>query len=137
MSVTPRVHNVLLVEDDIFLLGCASEYLTARGFVVTPVGDLSFALSLLSERSYDGVITDLHLTGTGRPDGLNVVAAAARVRPRPAIVIWTGSPLDEFLERGSGHGADALLQKGTLSELAHVLGGLLHLAGGTARLGAV
>lgn len=136
MSTTRHAPRVLLVEDNCILLSCAAEYLTSRGFVVTPVDELSSALCLLSEMSYDGIITDLDLTGTGRPDGLAVVAAAARGRPRPAIVIWTASPLDELPGHGHGHGADALLQKGTLSELAHVLSCLLPLAGGTATPGA-
>jgi len=131
------LYYVLLVEDNAVLATCAAEYLTRRGLQVDTASSTERAFECLSEQPYDAVITDLDLTGTGRPDGLAVVAAAASARPRPAVLVWTGSSSGLVDQEARRLGADAVLEKPGLAELAHALASHLgtphvHAAAGSA-----
>jgi len=121
MSTNRPLYHVLLVEDDDALATCAVRYLVQRGLLVDNVRDLEQALNRLRSMPYDAVVTDLDLTGTGRPDGLAVVAAAARARPRPTVILWSLSITVSVLDQARRLGADAALGKGALAELAHTL----------------
>jgi CheY-like chemotaxis protein len=121
MSTNRPVYDVFLVEDDDTLAACAVRYLVQRGLLVDSVRNLEQALNRLSSVAYDAVVTDLDLTGTGRPDGLAVVPAAARAQPRPTVIVWSGSVSSSVLDEARRLGADAVLGKGALAELAHAL----------------
>lgn len=110
--------TLLLVEDDVLLAACATEFLAGRGFDVVTTFDLSSALQRLPTKSWDAVVTDLDLTGRRSTDGLEVVAAAARSEPRPAILVWTGSATAEVRSAAIHLGADDIVDKGNLSVLS-------------------
>lgn len=122
MSTRQPLYHVLLVEDDDVLAACAAQYLTTRGLQVDTVSDADSALTRLTGQPYDAVVTDLDLTGRGHPDGLTVVAAAARVQPRPTIIlVWSGSTSGPVSAEARRLGADVVMEKSRLAELAHAL----------------
>ena len=110
--------TLLLVEDNVSLAACATEFLARRGLDVVTAFDLSSALRHLPTKSWDAVVTDLDLTGRRSTDGLEVVAAAACSEPRPAILVWTGSATASVRSAAFHLGADEVVEKGNLSVLS-------------------
>lgn len=125
MHGRPEPPPLLLVEDYPLLAACAADYLSRRGLSVETANDTVSALRALASRSWDVVVTDLDLTGTGTADGMDVVAAAARAEPRPAILVWSGGADAETRAAALLLGADAVLEKGRLSDLADRVASLL------------
>ncbi|MHB1046967.1 MAG: response regulator [Thermoanaerobaculia bacterium] len=117
--------TLLLVEDNVSLAACATEFLARRGLDVDAAFDLASALQRLPTRSWDAVVTDLDLTGRRSTDGLEVVAAAACSEPRPAILVWTGSATAEVRSAAFHLGADDVVEKGNLSVLCRRLASCL------------
>ncbi|MGA3211008.1 MAG: response regulator, partial [Terriglobales bacterium] len=63
MAVNERstVHKILLVDDDDAVLAMTSAMLESRGFEVTVAGSVTEALRHIASRSFDVLITDLHM----------------------------------------------------------------------------
>jgi DNA-binding response OmpR family regulator len=108
---------LLLVEDDVSLAVCVAELLSRRGRDVELAFDLPAASRALARQEWAAVVTDVDLTGTGSTGGLDVVAAAARHSPRPAILVWSGCVTAGLRRKALQLGADVVLEKGSLWEL--------------------
>lgn len=80
--------RVLLVEDQDLLRWMAGEILAEEGYAVTEAADAATAVLLLSQHSFDLLVTDLDL-GPG-PDGYELARAARLVQPDLAIVYASG-----------------------------------------------
>jgi DNA-binding NtrC family response regulator len=85
----PRRRLLLLVDDETSILQTLQMVFENEGYQVLTAQSCAQALSLLNNgRKFDAVITDLNME---REDvGLEVARAAQKVKPRPAIVIYTG-----------------------------------------------
>lgn len=104
--------RVLVVDDDPALLRMARSFLGYRGYLVDEAHSPAMARERLSAQRYTAVLTDLDLTSAGGSEGIEVVRLAARLEPRPLIVLWTGggkTTLDSTSVRLLG--ADAVLRK--------------------------
>ncbi len=120
--------RVLFVEDDPAVLQLFRTVLELDGFQVETASGAKEALSILANRSYDLVVTDMRMeTSTA---GYDVVHAAARLTQRPVIVILTAFYLPSTDWKNSG--ADALFVKGTnVTSLTEQLRTLLRAHGKT------
>ncbi|HMC32680.1 MAG: response regulator [Acidobacteria bacterium] len=85
----PRKRLLLLVDDETSILQTLQMVFENEGYQVLTAQSCAEALNLLHNgQKFDAVITDLNME---REDiGLEVARAAQRVKPRPAIVIYTG-----------------------------------------------
>lgn len=117
MSRAAPPSALLLVEDDVSLAVCVAEFLSRRGRAVELAFDLPAASSALARQKWAAVVTDVDLTGTRSAGGLEVVAAAARRRPRPAILVWSGCVSAGLRREALQLGANVVLEKGSLWEL--------------------
>jgi len=84
----PRKRLLLLVDDETSILQTLRMVFENEGYQVLTAQSCAEALSVLHNGSkFDAVITDLNME---REDiGLEVARAAQKVKPRPAIVIYT------------------------------------------------
>jgi DNA-binding NtrC family response regulator len=85
----PRKRLLLLVDDETSILQTLRMVFENEGYQVLTAQSCADALHLLDNgHKFDAVITDLNME---REDiGLEVARAAQKVKPRPAIVIYTG-----------------------------------------------
>jgi len=85
----PRKRLLLRVDDETSILQTLQMVFENEGYQVLTAQSCAEALNLLHNgQKFDAVITDLNME---REDiGLEVARAAQRVKPRPAIVIYTG-----------------------------------------------
>ena len=82
--------RILLVDDSLVTREMERRLLEDAGFDVAPAGDAQEALSLLSERSFDCVVTDIEMPGM---DGFELTAADARPwKPSPSCPSSSSRP---------------------------------------------
>jgi CheY-like chemotaxis protein len=94
--VIPTGHEVLVVDDEPVVLTVLREALRRGGFRVTTAASAEEAIDLMQKRRFDLVLTDKNLPGAS---GLDVLRAARRLSPAPAIVLITGySSYDSAVE---------------------------------------
>lgn len=88
-SAQLRKQTVLLVEDDVMLLGILAEALAQEGFAVLTAEDGKQALTIASALAaqLDLVVTDVLLPVM---DGLELAARLACLKPPPAVLFISG-----------------------------------------------
>ncbi len=89
---SPR--RLMIVDDEPSLLASYQEYFEANGFLVSATVDRDTAIDWLSWQQIDGVLSDIHLTGRDRADGLEIAFAAWKLGV-PVLLI-TGLPTDDI-----------------------------------------
>jgi DNA-binding NtrC family response regulator len=82
-----RKYNLLLVDDDPFILEGIGEDLESRGYTVTRVNSGEKAVELLERSSFDLVITDLVME---RTDGIQVLKKSKEIDASIMVIILTG-----------------------------------------------
>jgi DNA-binding NtrC family response regulator len=84
-----RKPSLLIVDDEANVLLTLKLVLEEEGYAITTAGSCSDALKLIHDsRRFDAILTDLWME---REDvGLELAKAAAKLRPRPVIMIFTG-----------------------------------------------
>ena len=108
--------NLLLVDDEAAIRGLTAMELQLNGFAVTAVATGEEALSLLDQRSFNVLITDLRLSDG---DGLNLLESTKKWHPQLPVIILTGMGFDdEIMREALEKGADGYVSKGlTMSHL--------------------
>jgi response regulator RpfG family c-di-GMP phosphodiesterase len=86
MDSTPQ-SRILVVDDDTAIRQLLATKLKICGFVTTACGSGEEALKLLSNESFDAIISDLNMPGIS---GLELLAEAHRQFPRTAFLMATG-----------------------------------------------
>ena len=100
--------HILIVDDEPAILGLLKSVLELSSFKPHCARSAAEAKSLLSQQTFDVVLTDMRMeTPTA---GFDVVQAARQLDPRPAIAILTAFPISPSEWRPSG--ADGLMVKG-------------------------
>ena len=100
--------RILIVDDEPAILGLLKSVLELSSFEPHCVRSAAEAKSLLSQQTFDVVLTDMRMeTATA---GFDVVRAARQLDPAPVIAILTAFPISPSEWRPSG--ADALMVKG-------------------------
>lgn len=82
-----RRANILLVDDDPFILTGIGKDLEGEGYEVTTADSGERAIGLMEKRRFDLVITDLAMD---RIDGIQVLQAAKAIHPETMVLILTG-----------------------------------------------
>lgn len=104
-------NSLLVVDDDPKVQQLLSVYFGGLGWSVETCGDAAQALDAAgSERAFDAVICDLHLSGDRQGEGLAVIETVRRRRPRTAVLLFTAA--DGPLRREAlARGADQVISK--------------------------
>ena len=82
-----RPDNLLVVDDEENVAITVSEILRREGFYVEVALSGDEAIERLQDRSYDLVLTDLHMEGT---DGISVLTELRRKHPLTIAIVLTG-----------------------------------------------
>ena len=82
-----KEHEILLVDDDPYILTGIGQSLETEGYQVTTAESGELALELLKENRFDLVITDLVMD---QIDGIQVLKQAKRLNPDSMVIILTG-----------------------------------------------
>jgi CheY-like chemotaxis protein len=82
--------TILLVDDDEVLRHTLAVILRQHGYEVTTAASVPEALKLITARSYDVLLSDLHMPGRG--DGLTVVSAMRHANPKAVTILLSAFP---------------------------------------------
>lgn len=93
--------------------------------LVGKAGDVPGAVKGIRDSSPDAVIVDLHMPGG---TGMDVIDAAKRARPAPAVIVLSNSSYAQYRTRCQAAGADAFFDKST--EFDRLPGALVQLSEG-------
>jgi DNA-binding response OmpR family regulator len=86
----PVTHKVLLVDDDEAIRDMMSATLERKGFDVIVAATVAEALRLIATKSFDVLITDLHMPNPA--DGFTVVTAMRHSQPDALTLLVSGYP---------------------------------------------
>jgi CheY-like chemotaxis protein len=87
---SPSKVRVLLVDDNDTVRYSLSEVLRLNHFDVTAAASVRDALRLIVARTFDVLLTDLHMPAAG--DGLTVVSAMRNANPNAVTMLFSGYP---------------------------------------------
>ena len=125
MQATPP--HVLLIDDDLAVLGMVSDALTHHNMRVHAFHDGSDALKFLEDSAapaFDLVLSDINMDGM---DGFDVIHRVKALKPSLPVVLMTGQASLDYAIRAMRLGAANLFQKPlTLRELVN---SVFHLVG--------
>jgi CheY-like chemotaxis protein len=118
-----RQASILVVEDDESAATFVTRVLERAGFVPSSVVDAEQATTLIEQKRFEVLITDLRLPGT---NGLELIGSAREAQPDMAIVVITSHNEPGLEKRARSVGADEFLEKPfTASALVSVMRSLL------------
>lgn len=100
--------SILLVDDEEINLHNVGHFLQFKGFEVTTADNGTKAISLLSQFSYDLVITDLKMADV---DGVQVMKTAKELHPDVEVIIVTGYATVDSAVEAMAQGAFYYLPK--------------------------
>ncbi len=109
-TALPEVHknSVLVVDDDLFIGGLFTRFLSPDDYELVTVTSGSDALALLAERSFDIIFLDLVMPDMDGPETLAHIRASGHDVP---VVMITGFPEPDLLVRVLDLGPAPLLRK--------------------------
>jgi PAS domain S-box-containing protein len=105
--------HLLLVEDEEGIRATTAEILRQMGHSVEALANAEAALRALAERSFDALMTDVHLDSMS---GIELAKRARTISPRLRVVFVTGATLNEDVQ-----GATVIRKPYDLAELRAVL----------------
>jgi DNA-binding response OmpR family regulator len=118
--------KILIVDDDVQLVGMLKQYLNTKGHDVIAAGDPAKGMQLARQEKPDLVILDYHMPGD---TGAHLFEAFRRNRAFesvPVLFMSGSKPEHELLQEIASRGRTAYLRKGVaLEELAKTIEGLL------------
>lgn len=79
--------NILIVEDDPLVLRGFETILKQDGYKIFPVNNGQKALDLISQQSFDIVLTDLKMEGI---NGLDILEEVKKISPDTPVIVITG-----------------------------------------------
>jgi len=122
-TLTPRKpltsgHKILLVDDEVDLLGIASTYLTKLGYRTLQAHNVTHAISLIAEHpDIDLLLTDILMPGN--MNGIDLAQYIQSLCPTITILYTSGFPADALAEKHLFTTGHTLLKKPyRLSELS-------------------
>lgn len=122
-------HRILIVDDEKPILFSMRQFFQAHGCAVDCASDLAAARALLTHNRYDGVITDLRLSGSESAEGLSLLHDLQEDGRRTPVVMLTGYGSPEIEREASRLGVSAfLLKPKSLGEVGQILFGLMEKA---------
>ncbi len=103
------MRSILLVDDDEIVRSSLSVLFQAVGFEVTAAASAPEALKLIVSRTFDVLLSDLHMPAPG--DGLTVVGAMRQANPDAVTLILTSFPEMDIAAQSIIRQADEILIK--------------------------
>lgn len=108
--------RVLVVDDDDDVRSSVGQALRALGYQVDTAGSGELALEMIVNEPYGAALLDLRLPGM---DGVDVMRAAARIRPDMGVVLLTAhATLDSAIAAVKLGAADYLLKPASVPTIA-------------------
>lgn len=86
----PVSHKVLLVDDDHAVREMMTATLEHKGFDVVAATNVTEALKLITTKTFDVLITDLHMPSPS--DGFAVITAMRHIQPKALTLLVSGYP---------------------------------------------
>jgi|GEM_PF-848843 len=109
MTRTQPPLQVLFIDDDPWLLNIAQVYLEKKdSMCITPVSDVTEAMNLLSEKSFDAIVSDYHMPTM---DGIGLLTRLKDSGNNTPFIIYTGKGREEVVIEALNKGADFYIQK--------------------------
>ena len=108
IAAAPEVLRVLVVDDNASLLRFLVSAFSANGCTVTQAAAAEQALALITEHSFDLVVSDIKMPGLS---GLDLLRAVKGKQPATPVVLITGNPSVNSAVFGLRHGAYDYLPK--------------------------
>jgi putative nucleotidyltransferase with HDIG domain len=108
IAVAPEVLRVLVVDDNASLLRFLVSAFSANGCTVTQAAAAEQALGLITEQTFDLVVSDIKMPGLS---GLDLLRAVKGKQPGTPVVLITGNPSVNSAVFGLRHGAYDYLPK--------------------------
>lgn len=108
IAAAPEVLRVLVVDDNASLLRFLVSAFSANGCTVTQAAAAEQALALITEHSFDLVVSDIKMPGLS---GLDLLRAVKGKLPGTPVVLITGNPSVNSAVFGLRHGAYDYLPK--------------------------
>jgi response regulator RpfG family c-di-GMP phosphodiesterase len=108
IAVAPEVLRVLVVDDNASLLRFLVSAFSANGCTVMRAAAAEQALALITEHSFDLVVSDIKMPGL---TGLDLLRAVKGKQPGTPVVLITGNPSVNSAVFGLRHGAYDYLPK--------------------------
>lgn len=102
------MNPILFVEDDLDYSKTLTKVLEEDGFEIVAVHDTSSAISLLSQRKFSLVISDLYIDNL---DGVQLAGVAKSIQPQVNFIILTGLPTVQNEYRALSENVDLFLEK--------------------------
>lgn len=103
--------KVLIVDDETSLLKLLGIALKKYGFEVITASDISEAMYLVKNSSFDLVLTDVRLGVAGSEDGLLLLGYIQEISPGTKVIIMTGSGTEKMEKEAYEMGADYYFEK--------------------------
>jgi DNA-binding NarL/FixJ family response regulator len=121
-TATTTKERILIVEDEQSILLAISDYLTNLGYEVDGVSEMHAAQTLLAQKRYTAVISDLRLTGTDANEGLALAELVHRQFPGTEMILLSAYGSAAVEQRARAHGVNVFLHKPKpLAELAQII----------------
>lgn len=106
-DAAPLIPSLLIVDDDPQILAILLEIFSEE-YRCTPARTVEEALNHLPSQNYDVIITDISMPGLSGEDLLGFIK---KHNPKTPVIIITGSPEQQIIERLLKKGAFDYLQK--------------------------
>jgi DNA-binding NtrC family response regulator len=103
--------RLLIIDDEPSLLFAMNDYLTREGFEVDCALELEEAQALLSNLSFEVVLTDVRLSAMRQADGLLVVPFLRQRGVMTPVVVMTGHATPDIVAEAERLGAALVLRK--------------------------
>ena len=106
-------YKLLVVEDEPALAGAMAEHFRSRGFLVDTALEFEEAAALLSNVSYDLLLTDLHLASIPGVEGFLLVLETRTLHPNLPVIMLTGFENEQIRDWTLSYPHSAFLRKPT------------------------
>jgi PAS domain S-box-containing protein len=101
--------NVLVVDDEPFLVDIARNYLEKNNFCTDCAYSVDEALQKIDRHPYDAVVSDYQMP---EKDGIELLKQVRATRPSLPFILFTGKSREEIVILALNEGADFYIQKG-------------------------
>lgn len=103
--------SILLVDDDPDITNALSAALDGLVEQIVVCNDIESAEVMIESTSFDGIISDIRLSGPFRFEGLDFVGFVHRHQPGARVLLMTGDVSNGLAAEAKTRGAAAILQK--------------------------
>jgi excisionase family DNA binding protein len=100
--------RILVIDDDELIRSLFKETLEEQGHKVETVDDTTVGLTYVRQRDYNLVFLDLKMSGT---DGAEILGEMRKVNSKLPVIIITGYPNSEMMERAMKQGPLGVMLK--------------------------